>query len=97
MTSQKFAHQLILRCLLPNIFTDPEWASYSIGIFVCTRCAGIHRGLGVQVSKIKHLKLDKWEETHVRRMAEMGNLKVQSKYEEYVPTFYRKPKEFDPQ
>lgn len=65
--------------------------------FVCTRCAGIHRGLGVQVSKIKHLKLDKWDESHLHEIEEMGNAKVKMKYEQNVPIFYRKPRECDPQ
>ncbi|KAK6640159.1 hypothetical protein RUM44_011845 [Polyplax serrata] len=64
--------------------------------FVCTRCAGIHRGLGVQVSKIKHLKLDKWDESHLHEIEEMGNAKVKMKYEQNVPIFYRKPRECDP-
>lgn len=29
-----------------------SWASINIGVFICMRCAGIHRGLGVHVSKV---------------------------------------------
>ena len=28
-----------------------SWASINTGVFICMRCAGIHRGLGVHVSK----------------------------------------------
>src|SRR5271156_897638 len=38
-------------------------ADYKIliaGIFVCVRCAAIHRKIGTHVSKIKSLRLDKW-------------------------------------
>lgn len=28
------------------------WASINTGVFICMRCAGIHRGLGVHISKV---------------------------------------------
>ena len=31
-----------------------SWASINTGVFICMRCAGIHRGLGVHVSKVLH-------------------------------------------
>ena len=34
------------------------------------RCAACHRSMGAQVSKIKHLKLDQWEDSQVARMKE---------------------------
>lgn len=38
-----------------------EWASTNLGVIVCIECSGIHRSLGVHVSKIRSLALDKWE------------------------------------
>lgn len=29
---------------------DPRWASWNLGVFLCIRCSGIHRGLGTHVS-----------------------------------------------
>lgn len=31
--------------------TDPRWASTNLGCFLCIRCSGIHRGLGVHISR----------------------------------------------
>jgi hypothetical protein len=31
---------------------NPRWASISLGIFVCLPCSGIHRNLGVHISKV---------------------------------------------
>lgn len=31
----------------------PSWASINLGVFVCLQCAGLHRGLGVHVSKVR--------------------------------------------
>ncbi|CAG9824151.1 unnamed protein product [Phaedon cochleariae] len=76
---------------------SPEWASYNIGIFICTRCSGVHRSMGVHISKVKHLKLDRWEDSQVERMKTTGNTKGKMKYEERVPSCYRRPKENDPQ
>ncbi|XP_026325192.1 arf-GAP with dual PH domain-containing protein 1-like isoform X2 [Hyposmocoma kahamanoa] len=76
---------------------DPDWASYNIGIFICMRCASIHRGMGAHISKVKHLKLDRWEDSQVQRMKEVGNTAAKNKYEERVPPCYRRPTKNDPQ
>ena len=38
----------------------PRWASWNLGVFVCIRCAGIHRNLGVHISRVKSVNLDSW-------------------------------------
>jgi len=40
--------------------SGPRWASWNLGVFLCIRCAGIHRNLGVHVSKVKSVNLDAW-------------------------------------
>lgn len=35
----------------------PRWASWNLGIFLCIRCAGIHRNLGKYIEILTHLLL----------------------------------------
>lgn len=42
----------------------PDWASYTLGVFICLSCSGIHRNIP-QVSKVKSVRLDTWEQAQV--------------------------------
>lgn len=53
--------------------------------------------MGAHISKVKHLKMDKWEDSQLERMQEVGNVKAKLKYEFRVPACYRRPCEDDPQ
>jgi len=39
---------------------SPKWASVNNGIFLCLKCAGIHRGFGVNISFVRSLTMDNW-------------------------------------
>jgi Arf-GAP/coiled-coil/ANK repeat/PH domain-containing protein len=64
---------------------DPEWACTNLGIIVCIECSGIHRSLGVHVSKVRSVILDKWESNAIEVMLRLGNRIGNSIYEESVP------------
>lgn len=39
--------------------SDPTWLSTNLGILTCIECSGIHREMGVHISRIQSLELDK--------------------------------------
>ncbi|XP_065066987.1 arf-GAP with coiled-coil, ANK repeat and PH domain-containing protein 3-like isoform X2 [Rhopilema esculentum] len=54
----------------------PDWASTNLGVVFCIECSGMHRGMGVHISKVKSLTLDRWHEDLVKHMEERGNARV---------------------
>uniref|UniRef100_A0A7N6BGR0 ArfGAP with SH3 domain, ankyrin repeat and PH domain 1b n=1 Tax=Anabas testudineus TaxID=64144 RepID=A0A7N6BGR0_ANATE len=38
---------------------DPKWLSTNLGILTCIECSGIHREMGVHISRIQSMELDK--------------------------------------
>ncbi|KAF4019115.1 hypothetical protein G4228_010817 [Cervus hanglu yarkandensis] len=93
-------HQLILSKLLreeDNKYCadceakGPRWASWNTGVFICIRCAGIHRNLGVHISRVKSVNLDQWTPEQIQCMQDMGNTKSRLLYEANLPENFRRP------
>ena len=55
MVSQIAGNALCADCGAPR----PTWCSINLGITLCIECSGIHRSMGVHVSKVRSLTLDK--------------------------------------
>ncbi|KAM4040994.1 stromal membrane-associated protein 1 isoform 2-T2 [Anomaloglossus baeobatrachus] len=69
----------------------PRWASWNLGVFICIRCAGIHRNLGVHISRVKSVNLDQWTPEQMQCMQDMGNTKARLLYEANLPENFRRP------
>ncbi|XP_037630684.1 BAR_ACAPs and ArfGap_ACAP domain-containing protein [Sebastes umbrosus] len=60
---------------------DPRWASINLGVTMCIECSGIHRSLGVHLSKVRSLTLDSWEAEQLKLLCVLGNNVMNQIYE----------------
>ncbi|XP_056143777.1 arf-GAP with dual PH domain-containing protein 1-like [Lampris incognitus] len=69
---------------------DPDWASYTLGVFMCQSCSGLHRNIP-HISRVKSVLLDPWSSSEIEFLASTGNNAAKVKYERKVPAFYYRP------
>uniref|UniRef100_A0A671TZ22 Arf-GAP with coiled-coil, ANK repeat and PH domain-containing protein n=1 Tax=Sparus aurata TaxID=8175 RepID=A0A671TZ22_SPAAU len=60
---------------------EPRWASINLGVTMCIECSGIHRSLGVHLSKVRSLTLDSWEAEQLKLLCLLGNNVMNQIYE----------------
>jgi len=70
-------------CGMKGTGCRPTWASISLGVFMCLRCAGIHRSLGVHISQVRSCSLDVWAYHQVEFMARCGGNTLANKFWEH--------------
>ena len=51
----------------------PKWASMNNGVFLCLKCAGVHRSFGMNISFIRSLQIDSWTENQLLFLTKGGN------------------------
>ncbi|RQM29471.1 hypothetical protein B5M09_011953 [Aphanomyces astaci] len=74
-------NQACADCSQP-VTASVAWATTTFGAFVCIQCAGVHRNLGVKISRIKSVHMDTWSADEVALMK--GNRAANAVLEKHV-------------
>ncbi|KAJ3610053.1 hypothetical protein NHX12_022147 [Muraenolepis orangiensis] len=74
-----------------SLMFSPRWSSWNLGVFMCIRCAGLHRNLGVHIARVKSVNLDQWTPEQIQSVVDMGNRRARLLYEAHLPESFRRP------
>nr|XP_020475453.1 arf-GAP with SH3 domain, ANK repeat and PH domain-containing protein 1 isoform X4 [Monopterus albus] len=70
---------------------DPKWLSTNLGILTCIECSGIHREMGVHISRIQSMELDKLGTSELLLAKNVGNSRFNEIMEGNLPSPSPKP------
>uniref|UniRef100_A0A8C1RDU2 ArfGAP with SH3 domain, ankyrin repeat and PH domain 1b n=1 Tax=Cyprinus carpio TaxID=7962 RepID=A0A8C1RDU2_CYPCA len=70
---------------------DPKWLSTNLGILTCIECSGIHREMGVHISRIQSIELDKLGTSELLLAKNVGNSSFNEIMEGNLPCPSPKP------
>ncbi|CAJ0941977.1 unnamed protein product, partial [Mesorhabditis belari] len=73
------------RCADCGSTSDVTWVSLNLGIVICIECAGIHRELGVHISRIRSLTLDNTSSEQLAIVLALGNNTANQIWEHHAP------------
>mmetsp|Transcript_35394 Transcript_35394/g.51854 ORF Transcript_35394/g.51854 Transcript_35394/m.51854 type:complete len:268 (-) Transcript_35394:86-889(-) len=65
-----------------------EWASVSLGAWLCIACSGVHRSLGTDISKVRSVDLDVWGDEQKKGM--LASNDFNSVFEGDIPSSVQK-------
>ncbi|PAA54137.1 hypothetical protein BOX15_Mlig010378g2 [Macrostomum lignano] len=64
---------------------DPEWMSTNLGVLICLECCGIHRDLGVHISRTQSLVMDDLTTAQLLVSRFVGNKMFNEVFEAVMP------------
>lgn len=63
--------------------SDPKWVSLNHGIFLCLKCAGLHRNFKLNISTIRSIEIDSWNKHQLLSISLGGNENFEIFLKEY--------------
>eukprot|EP01091_Cochliopodium_minus_P016405 TRINITY_DN6132_c0_g2_i1.p1 TRINITY_DN6132_c0_g2~~TRINITY_DN6132_c0_g2_i1.p1 ORF type:complete len:709 (+),score=219.78 TRINITY_DN6132_c0_g2_i1:35-2161(+) len=60
--------------------SKPVWIVVNLGIFICINCSGVHRQMGVHISKVRSVTMDILDTKQLSLMEKIGNTASNKKY-----------------
>lgn len=85
------ACEALLHCY--HLLAVPRWASVNLGLLLCSTCAGMHRSLGVHISRVRSTDLDTWRADELKLVESIGNKVGNAYWEANLPKNFTRPKQ----